>query len=87
VKMRRRYFPLPPPRKCKECGEVTTWELAQGANGIHAQELAMHSCQCSKSDYQKTLRACAASPGGHDVETVAAGQHSFDRCRKCGHHV
>lgn len=79
---------LPSTWKCPECKAVSRWEI-QGSlypKPGRLVEIEMHNCTCSRSDYQQELKACVAS-GGHDPETVSAGQHSFDHCRKCGHHV
>lgn len=86
--MRPQTIALPVAPKCPKCKAVARWEFVDTPYGKPqtVQLQAMHECTCPESDYQKELAACLAS-GGHDPETHSAGQHSFDQCRKCGHHV
>lgn len=72
--------PLPKSSQCPECKAHSTWEI----QGNVLVETECHSCQCSRSTYKREEAACLAS-GGHDPETISAGQHSFDSCVKCGH--
>lgn len=72
---------LPKPPRCGECKALSRYEM----DGCAVRVVEMHSCQCSKSEDFKKRAACLKS-GGHDFETVSAGQHSFDVCSKCGAH-
>ena len=86
MKMARIKLPKPP--QCSECGAQFDWELSHAVYPYTPKYVVvkeLHSCQCSKSEYQLAFRKCLAS-GGHAWHTVSAGQHSYDVCRKCGHH-
>ncbi len=78
-KAKSRTVNLPRNRKCSECEAKFEWEFKDGK----LVEREMHSCQCSYSEFRQKWEACTAS-GGHDLEEISAGSHSYFSCTKCG---